>query len=104
MVEALNERDDGGRLCVYDPRMPGRQNFEDTELCFRAHRAGWGICIDFASVVYHHYHFSRLSGSLNPIHGHGYNANYAHVLGKHGNDEWLQFQGQLGKWLEDAFL
>ena len=103
MVEALNERDAQGRLCLYDPYMPGRQNFEDTELCFRAHKAGWGLGIDFASVVYHHYHYSRLTGALNAIHGQGYNSNYVYVVEKHGSDDWLRFQGELGHWLEAAF-
>jgi GT2 family glycosyltransferase len=103
MVESLNVRDATGRLCLYDPELPGRQNFEDTELCFRADAAGWSILIDFSSVVYHHYHYSRLTGVLNDIHGHGYNTNYAYCLNKHGNDEWLRFQGQLGQWLEAAF-
>ena len=102
MIEELGERDDAGMLCVYDPRMPGLQNFEDTELAYRAHSAGWQVLIDFSSVVYHHYHLSRLSGVLWEVHGHGYNVNNVYVQEKHG-EAYLRFQGELGRWIETAY-
>ena len=101
MIEDLNARDDKGRLCIYDPRMPGLQNFEDMELCYRAEQGGWGVWIDYESVVYHHYHFSRLTGELNAVHGMGYNSNNLYCQAKHGPD-FIRYIGEMGQMLERA--
>jgi glycosyltransferase involved in cell wall biosynthesis len=103
MVEALNERDEENRLCVYDPLMPGRQNFEDTEFCYRAHLAGWQSMINFGSVCYHHYHYTRCDGDLNIIHAQGYDANNIYVQQKHGQ-AFLDWSGKLGRQLERAYV
>ncbi len=83
LVEELDLRDADSELCVYDPDMPGRQNFEDTEEAYRAHKAGWQILIHFGAVAYHHYHLTRLGLS---DHGADYDMNAKYCNEKHGPD------------------
>jgi len=98
-LEAIGVHRDG-KLYPYDPDMPGRQNFEDTEEAFRAYKAGWTVLIHFGSVVYHHYHFTRLGLT---DHGADYNANNQYVQRKHGPAEWDAWNGTIGKWMEYAY-
>jgi GT2 family glycosyltransferase len=100
MIEALDARDAAGRLVVYDDELPGRQNFEDTELAYRAHTAGWDILIDFASVVYHHYHYTRLELSDHPR---DFDLNNAYCQHKHGPG-FIEFAtATLGHWMDRAY-
>ena len=100
MVEALNERDDEGRLCLYDPRMPGKQNFEDTELLYRAHMKNWKAAICFGSVVFHHYTFSRTQ--VVSDHHADYKANRVYCQRKHGAG-FEEYQAELGAWMDSAY-
>ena len=98
-LEAIGAHRDGV-LYPYDPDMPGRQNFEDTEEAKRAHDAGWQVLIHFGSVVYHHYHLTRLGLT---DHGADYNANNFYVQTKHGPAEWDAWSGTIGRWMERAY-
>ena len=48
------------QIGLYDEGFPGKTNFEDLDECFRAHRAGWHYWVIRQSVVFHHYHLTRL--------------------------------------------
>jgi len=117
MVEALGERDGSG-FCVYDPLLPGKQNFEDTELVFRAWKAGWKVLIDFSTMVYHAYHQGRLAISTGsdgvPYHDpdpngsqdhlSGYDQNAVYCQRKHGHDFIPFATATLGQWMERAYV
>lgn len=102
-VEGLGMRQDGV-LCVYDANLPGLTNFEDTELAYRLHRAGWQWLIHHGSVVYHHYFLSRLD--VRPIPGAGgsdHDENSLYCQRKHG-PEFITFATQtVGQWMERAY-
>jgi len=99
MLEQIGLRRDGILYC-YDPDMPGRQNFEDTEEAFRAWKAGWQVLIHFGSVVYHHYHFQRLELTSHPA---DYDANNLYCQTKHG-PEFITFATTtLDGWLDRAY-
>ena len=99
MIEEIGIHRDG-LLYAYDPDMPGRQNFEDTEEAFRAYKAGWELLIHFGSVVFHHYHFTRMVLS---DHGADYDANSLHSQRKHG-PEFIDFATRiLGGWMDMAY-
>jgi len=98
-LEAIGTHRDG-KLHPYDPDMPGRQNFEDTEEAFRAHAAGWRVLIHFGSMVFHNYHLTRLGLSDHPA---DYDANNRYVQVKHGPAEWVAWNGLIGKWMEEAY-
>ena len=99
MLEQIGTVRDGKLFC-YDPDMPGRQNFEDTEEAYRADAAGWLIQIHFGSLVYHHYHLTRLGLSN---HGEDYDANNLYVQQKHTSPVWDQWGVKIGKWMEEAY-
>ncbi len=99
MVEEIGHRVDG-QLFPYDPAMPGRQNFEDIEEAFRAHQSGWQVMIYFGSLVYHHYHLTRLNLSDHPA---DYDANNAYCQRKHGPDFVRFATTTVGGWMETAY-
>lgn len=45
---------------LYDEGFPAKTNFEDLDECLRAHRADWRYWVVRQSVVFHHYHLTRL--------------------------------------------
>jgi GT2 family glycosyltransferase len=57
---AVNRAEMLREIGLYDERFPAKTNFEDTELCYRAHLAGWQVMVFLGVWVYHHYHLSRL--------------------------------------------
>jgi GT2 family glycosyltransferase len=89
------------QIGFYDEAMPGLTNFEDTEEAYRAHKAGWKILINFGSVVYHHYHFSRCDpGVTNHLQDYELNGRYCQA--KHG-PEFDEFCEELGRWMDRAY-
>ncbi len=96
---------------LYDEAMPGLTNFEDTEQAYRAHQAGWGICIDRGSVVFHHYTLTRMP--TNPHAGPGirtyhesnadFAVNGAYCYEKHGQAFWEWATHTLGGWMDSAY-
>ena len=85
----------------YDEDLPGLTNYEDTDEAYRAHKAGWKILINFGSVVYHHYHFSRCDpGVTNHLSDYEVNGRYCYA--KHGV-EFRDFERELGEWMDAAY-
>jgi GT2 family glycosyltransferase len=89
------------QIGLYDEAMPGMTNFEDTDEAYRAHKAGWKILINFGSVVYHHYHFTRCDpGVTNHLSDYHWNLRYCRA--KHG-PEFEEFCEELGRWMDAAY-
>jgi len=87
-------------LYPYDPDMPGRQNFEDTEEAYRFHQASWNVLIHFGSLVYHHYYLTRLGLSNHPQ---DYDANNVYCQLKHGPEFVTFVTTTIGRWMERAY-
>ena len=85
----------------YDEDLPGLSNWEDTEEAYRAHQSGWTSAVDFGSVVYHHYHFSRCDPGVTN-HLRDYEVNGRYCMKKHG-EEFNAFAARLGQWMDQAY-
>lgn len=73
-----------------DQNFPG-QNFEDTDEVWRMENAGYEVKVSLDSIVYHHYHFSRLGVDTQGF----FKRNSEAFLAKYG---WTEGQQWLRKW------